>query len=84
MFLAVIGKRFRDAGLLDILVESGVAGPASASSALDGRQYNRGVRYHKIVAEALERLRWKAFVDTTGKDQLADFRTSLFSAFSEV
>ena len=84
MFLAVKGKRFRDAGLLDTLMESGVAGPASASSALDGGQYNRGVRYHKVVAEALERLRWKAFVDTTGEDQLADFRTSLSPAFSEV
>ena len=62
VFLAIIGKRFRDAGLYDILVESGVAGSAVASAALDGKQYNRAVRFHKLVAEGLERLRWQEFI----------------------
>ena len=34
MFLAIVGKHFHHAGLLDIPVESGVVGPASASSAI--------------------------------------------------
>lgn len=82
MFLAVIGKRFRDAGLMDILVESGIAGTASASAALDGRQYNRGVRFHKIVAEALSRLRWKEFIDCCRISD-ADVHT-LYPAFKEL
>eukprot|EP00117_Sycon_ciliatum_P049998 scpid66835/ scgid35355/ len=46
--LSVIGKRFMDAGLLDLLVEAQVAGSATASLALSGKQYNRGVRFHTL------------------------------------
>ena len=60
-FLAVIGKRFGDAGLTDLLIESEVIGSGSVSGVIEGRQYNRGVRAHNIVMEALWKLRWKSF-----------------------
>ena len=59
--LAVIGKRFGDAGLSDILIESEVIAAGSLSGVLEGKHYNRGVRAHKIVFEALLRLRWEVF-----------------------
>ena len=55
--LAVIGKTFGDAGLSDILIESEVIAPRSLPGVLDGKRYNRSVRAHKIVFEALLRLR---------------------------
>jgi hypothetical protein len=61
-FLAVIGKRFGDAGLKDVLIESGIIGSGSVSAVLEGRHYNRGVRVHKIVMEAMLRMCWSAFV----------------------
>ena len=39
-FLAVIGKRFGDAGLFDISVESEVVAIGSANAVLQGRHYN--------------------------------------------
>ena len=42
-FLAVIGKRFRDAGLEDVLIESGLAARGSVDGVLSGRHYNRSV-----------------------------------------
>lgn len=60
-FLAILGKRFGDGGLQDVLVESGTVAPGSVAAVLDGRHYNRGVRAHKIVWEALSRLRWQQF-----------------------
>ena len=45
-FLAAIGKRFGDAGLADVLVESGIV--ASGSGVIEGRHYNRAVRTHKV------------------------------------
>ena len=39
-FLAAIGKRFGDAGLADILVESGIVGSGSVAGVLEGRHYN--------------------------------------------
>ena len=57
--MAVLGKRFGDAGLRDLLVESGVLPAGSVASILDGKHYNRGVRVYKVVWEALSRLRWQ-------------------------
>lgn len=47
-FLAAIGKRFGEAGLADVMVESGIIGQGSVSAVLDGRHYNRAVRMHKV------------------------------------
>ena len=42
-FLSVIGKRFQDAGLRDLIIESGVTAEGSASGVLEGRTYNRAI-----------------------------------------
>lgn len=60
--LSIIGKRFQDAGLRDICIESGILAEGSVSSVMDGKMYNRGVRIHKYIYEALMRLVWKQFL----------------------
>ena len=60
--LSTIGKRFQDAGLRDLCVESGVIAEGSISGVMEGRKYNRAVRLHKLVYEALMRLVWKGFL----------------------
>ena len=55
-FLSVIGKRFQDAGLRDVIIESGVIAKGSVSGVLEGRTYNRAIRCHKLMFEALNRL----------------------------
>jgi len=61
--LSIIGKMFRDAGLRDLAVESGVIAEGSIEKVLDGKQYNRGVRLHKLTYEALMRLAWAGFFE---------------------
>jgi hypothetical protein len=60
--LAIIGKRFQDAGLKDICIEAGIIAEGSIGSVLDGRMYNRAVRVHKLMYEALLRIAWKEFI----------------------
>ena len=60
--LAIIGKRFQDAGLRDLCIESGIVAEGSVSGALDGKMYNRAVRTHKYRYEALMRFVWKGFI----------------------
>ena len=60
--LAIIGKRFQDAGLRDLCIESGIVAEGSVSGVLDGKMYNRAVRTHKYIYEALMRLVWKGFI----------------------
>ena len=53
--LGIIGKRFQDAGFRDLCVESQVIAEGSVSGVMEGRKYNRAVRLHKLVYEALMR-----------------------------
>ena len=59
--LSILGKRFQDADLSDICIEAGMIAEGSASGVLDGRRYNRAVRFHKLMYEALQRLAWEGF-----------------------
>ena len=60
-FLSAISKIYAESGLEDLLVQSGVYAAGSTSALLAGKQYNRGVRAHKLVGEAFFHLSWKAF-----------------------
>ena len=53
--LGIIGKRFQDAGLRDLCVEFQAIAEGSVSGVMEGRKYNRAVRLHKLVYEALMR-----------------------------
>ena len=70
--LAIIGSRFGDAGLRDVAVHSEVIAEGSIDSVLNGKHYNRGVRLHKIMYEAITKL------------LLDEFETSLFENSSEL
>ena len=60
--LSILGKRFRDAGLKDICIEAGIVAEGSINGVLDGKHYNRAVRVHKYIYEALMRLAWEEFL----------------------
>ena len=64
MIPAVIGQRFEHAGLLDILLESGLVRTGVFSAMLKGKHYNRAMRCHKIVFKASFRLLWKTFEES--------------------
>lgn len=55
MFMHILSKRFSDAGLRDVLIQSGVIAEGSVDKALSGKMYNRGVRMYKIMYEAVMR-----------------------------
>ena len=56
MYLGIIGKRFKDAGLRDVLVQRETVAEGSIERALTGKMYNRAVRCYKLMYEALMRL----------------------------
>ena len=45
----VIGQRFQDTGLKDQAIEAAVIASGSAQAVMDGRSYNRTIRFHKLV-----------------------------------
>ena len=52
-FLKTIGDHMEGSGIESIWVESGLLGPNATYEALSGKHYNRGIRAHKITAQAL-------------------------------
>ncbi|XP_033106462.1 uncharacterized protein LOC117108533 [Anneissia japonica] len=63
-FLGVIGRRFKDAGLHDLLIEAEIIAPGSINGVLNGHHYNRSIRAHKLLFEALQRVRLIMFLES--------------------
>ncbi|CAB4001853.1 Hypothetical predicted protein [Paramuricea clavata] len=55
IFIAVIGKRFGDAGLRDIIVESTLLGESSVDQMFRGKHYNNAMRVLKYLYDAMKR-----------------------------
>ena len=60
--LSILGKRFLDAGLRDICIESCLVVQGSVSGVVECKAYNRAVRVHKCIYEGLLRIAWKGFL----------------------
>jgi hypothetical protein len=54
IFIAVIGKRFSDAGLRDIVIESNLLGESSVDQMLKGKYYNNAMRILKYLYDAIK------------------------------
>ena len=52
-YLGTIGKMVAGSGVAELLIDSGLYSEATTTSILKGKQYNRGVRAHKLMLEAL-------------------------------
>ena len=61
--LSVFGKRFLQAVLRDVIIESGGIEERSKDGILTGKSYNRKVRFHKLIYEACMRLLRRGFMD---------------------
>ena len=78
------------AGLRDVLIEADVLASGSVDAVLERRHYNRGLRVHKLVSEALKRMRWAAFrkwnehhADPVDLDELASVFGDLHAEIRE-
>ena len=54
--MGALGKKMRCSGLEEVLIESGICASGSIEQVLTGKHYNRVLRVHKVVYEALERI----------------------------
>ena len=68
-YLSCIGRRFRDAGFQDVIIEAGVVATGSLEGVISGHHYNRSIRTHKLMCEALQRLRWQAYLDILSAEE---------------
>ena len=68
-FLAVIGKRFADAGLWDVMIEAQAIAEGSMNGLISDQHYNRSIWCHKLLYESVHRLRFHKFLDLLSDDE---------------
>lgn len=77
-FIAVIGKRYEESGLEDLLIEAGVYGSNSVLRIMKGKVYNKGVRAMKLLMEAFSRVRvYSLASQIKKKKECADYIDSI-------
>ena len=62
---SILGKLISGSGFEDIIFQADICSTGSLNGVLSGSHYNRGWTVHGILAEALERLPFKMFVERT-------------------
>ena len=70
-FTGCIGHIMDGSGLSEVLVESELYGTSAVGQVFRGKSCNRGMRAHKLMIEALDRLRSEAFCDWLAEGALS-------------
>ena len=65
MFWKVLGKRYGDAGLIDLFIELKVFGPNAAKVIMTGKNCKRYSLGHKLMHEVMSPMQWAAFLEWT-------------------
>ena len=72
--LSVIGKRFLQAVLRDVIIESGGIEEGSKDGILTGKTYNRKVGLHKLIYEACMRLIRRGFMEWLEDENFLEYQ----------
>ena len=68
VFLGATGKQFSDAGLKDVMVETGILGEDTAQNVLRGKHYKNGKSTRLCVAQVMTRVKLDAFLEWLSPD----------------
>lgn len=66
-WLIVLGQYLSGSGVAEMFVETDLYGENTVSAILRGTQYNRGVRAHKLLYEAIRRVQMDSFLRQYGR-----------------
>ena len=84
MLMAIIGKCFEDGGLRGLAIESGIIAEGSVKGVMEGKHYNRAVRFHKLTYEVCMRLIWNGFMRwDKHEDETSKLLTTIGDLLSE-
>ena len=61
------------------MIESGVVGTGSANGVMSGKFYNGSTRSHKIMHEALERVRFRVFMESLSQEKRLNIEDQISS-----
>ena len=71
-YMGALGKIMTGSGFEDIVIESGVCASGSVEKVMSGKHYNRAMKVHQHMADAIERLLLHVFCETELQSSQAD------------
>ena len=77
IFMQVLFKRFGDAGMKDVLIQSSVIAERSIESALRGKCYSSGIRLYKIFYEDLLRQMMPYVIEKVNQSEVEKLKQEL-------
>ena len=63
-YMGALGKMMAGSGFEDILIESGICASGSVEKVLSGKHYNRALRVHQHMSDAIERMLLHEFCES--------------------
>jgi len=63
-YMGAIGKMMTGSGFEEILIESGICASGSIEKVMSGKHYNRAMRVHQHMTDAVERMVLDKFVNS--------------------
>ncbi len=72
-YLPVIGAHFAESGLSEIWIESGLYSQCVADQVMNGKNWNRAIRAHKLTFEAM----WQVLFDSFRHCQVRQNKSSI-------
>jgi hypothetical protein len=64
-YMAALGKLMAGSGFEELLIESGICASGSINQVLSGKHFNRAIRVHQHMLDAVNRLILDVFVETS-------------------
>ena len=86
-FLGVLGQHFADSGVTDLWIDTGIFNECTANQMMQGKFWNRAIRGHKLMHEALSRLllekfrQWQKDEQEDTHDEVSTFAQTVAEAF---
>jgi len=82
-YMGAVGKMMSGSGFEDIVVEAGLCASGSIEQVMSGRHYNRAIRVHHRMLDAVENMLLNAFRDTLDLTQQNDSLAAVVALASE-
>jgi hypothetical protein len=72
-YMGALGKMMAGSGFEDVLIQSGLCASGSIDQVMSGKHYNRAIRVHQRMLEAVERMLMEAFTHTHSSTGMSTF-----------
>ena len=67
-YMGAMGKMMAGSGFEELIIEAGICASGSINKVIAGKHYNRVMRTHQLMLDALERLLLQAYMATFEKE----------------